>query len=723
MSASLGTAESLRGICVIGRSDFNTGIGTVTAAAAELLARTYHVTLCTPRMPGEGAVQLPSGRYVPLTTRPEGYAAYVFTDVLWNGALDFNYHSVPDHGLRVAHMAYDSDRLPDEWVRILNERFDLALFSSEYLVGVARASGVTIPVGSLPIGLELEPLLATRYRRPLPQVTRMGAVSAFHARKNQDLLVEGFIRAFGNDPSVDLTIHSNLAFGDVYERVQAMVASAAVTNIHLVHNDLTTADKDRLIAGLDVYVNVSAGEGYSIGPREALALGKPLVLSRIPAHDELQGVPGVFPVEPIGYQPAAYPEIDDRIMGRQALFDADSIAVALQQAREFAVSPDAAATVGERRRSAARFSYTSLASSYAAVIDPDSRIESAAPVSEYLSVPAPAVERARAAGGAHGWRLGGRRLVVPAHDGGFFSIFNTFMTHLVWGTIDREYTMVLPDWRVDSLIERSKNDPIESFCYGQPEDGNIWTSLFEPLFGLTRDQLDDPGFLSTNAETPRLLHNERNEPNLTYTNAYKLYIDPDFIRFRRQYHGALERHVRLLPHYRAEIDAFVDDTIAGRFTIGVHVKHPSHAIEQASGSMADRFEYVDRVRRELRTRGISANSDDWAVFVATDQERVRNLFQDEFGDHVVGFDDVARSPEATDVRFDQLPDNERLRSGHQFQHQMAADRSNWSTRLAWEVWRDAEALAASDVVVHAVSNVATAVSYLNPDNVMRSYDG
>ncbi len=715
--------EELRGICVIGRSDFHTGIGTVTAAAAELLARRYHVTLCTPRMPGEGAVLLPSGRYVPLTNRPEGFAAYVFTDVLWNGALDFNYLSVPDHGIRIAHMAYDSDRLPEEWVRILNERFELALFSSEYLVGVAEASGVTIPVGSLPIGLELEPLLATRYRRPLPQVTRFGAVSAFHARKNQDLLVEGFIRAFGNDPSVDLTIHSNLAFGDAYDRVQAMVASAAVTNIHLVHDDLSTAEKDRLIAGFDVYVNVSAGEGYSIGPREALALGKPLVLSRIPAHDELQGVAGVFPVEPIGYQPAAYPEIDNRIMGRQALLDADSVAAALVQAREFAVSPEAAATAGDRRRSAGRFSYTALAASYAAVVDPDSRIESADPVSEYFAVPEAAAATARAAGGSHGSRLGGRKLVIPAHDGGFFSIFNTFMTHLVWGTIDGEYTMVLPDWRVDSLIERSKSDPIVSFCYGQPEDGNVWTSLFEPLYGLSREQLDDPDYLFEHADLPRLLHNERNEPNLTYTNAHKLYIDPDFIRFRRQYNGVLERHVRLLPHYRAEIDAYVADQVAGRFTIGVHVKHPSHAIEQAGGSMADRFEYVDRVRRELRTHGLSAASSDWAVFVATDQERVRNLFVEEFGEHVIGFDDVARSPEEKDLEFDQLPEEDRLRNGHQLQHQMAADRSNWSTRLAWEVWRDAEALAASDVVVHAVSNVATAVSYLNPDNVMRSYDG
>jgi hypothetical protein len=44
---------------------------------------------------------------------------------------------------------------------------------------------------------------------------------------------------------------------------------------------------------------------------------------------------------------------------------------------------------------------------------------------------------------------------------------------------------------------------------------------------------------------------------------------------------------------------------------------------------------------------------------------------------------------------------------------MAAKPSEWSLRLAWEVWRDAEAMAASDVLLHSVTNVATAVSYLS----------
>ena len=44
--------------------------------------------------------------------------------------------------------------------------------------------------------------------------------------------------------------------------------------------------------------------------------------------------------------------------------------------------------------------------------------------------------------------------MVQAHDAGFFSLFNTFMTHLVWGLRDERVSMVVPDWDVSRLIER-----------------------------------------------------------------------------------------------------------------------------------------------------------------------------------------------------------------------------------------------------------------------------
>jgi hypothetical protein len=96
-----------------------------------------------------------------------------------------------------------------------------------------------------------------------------------------------------------------------------------------------------------------------------------------------------------------------------------------------------------------------------------------------------------------------------------------------------------------------------------------------------------------------------------------------------------------------------------------------------------------------------------------------NLFQQEFGDHVIRFADVERIPTETDAQFDQLPADQKAVNGHQLQHLMAADFSRWSPRLAWEVIRDAQVMASADVLLHAVSNVATAASFLGPDVDMR----
>jgi hypothetical protein len=148
--------------------------------------------------------------------------------------------------------------------------------------------------------------------------------------------------------------------------------------------------------------------------------------------------------------------------------------------------------------------------------------------------------------------------------------------------------------------------------------------------------------------------------------------------------------------------------------VAAHVKHPSHSVEQPNGTIAERHEYVQEVRDALAHRGVAEGSDDWRVFLATDQDRVVALFDEEFGDRVIRFDDVERIDVQTDAAFDGLDPEQQVQNGHQIQHILAADRARWSTRLAWEVWRDAEAMAASDVLIHAVSNVATAVSYLGP---------
>ncbi len=701
---------------MIGRSNFESAIGSVGFATAELLARSFPVSFLPTEEDArrEDFVTLPNGRRLPVCRDPARIEASVFCDVLWNGIADLNWTLAPAGSLKYAWLTHDSDRLPPRAVELLNTHFDLVIAASPHQVELARVSGVESPVAVLPLPLELEGLLL----RPLASagggVVRFGSVAAFHPRKGNDVLVEAFLSRFAGRDDRELVLHSNLAFGPVVERVQTMIDRAGAQNVRVSHGWLSHAEKEDLIRSFDVFVSCSRGEGYSIGPREALACGKVVVASKVGGHQDLDGVPGVFLVEPELAVPARYPEIDNLVFGEQRAVAAVAVGHALEAALEFVGSPACARTAQDRRNRAREWSFSRLAGSMAALIDPSIGRYRAASPPLGVSVP-PEFERVvddRL--GRRADRIGGvRRQVCEAYDAGFFSIFNSFMSHLVWQEREDRCHAVLPDWNVERL-DRRLGGRAKSFCYGQPGDGNLWLKLFAPLFGATDAEMQDEDWLWRHAEAPAFRHNEKREPLLTYTHAYKLYQSRDFEAWRRQYHRVLSEQVRLRPELQAEIDAFAAAHLATPVLIAAHVRHPSHTVEQPGGRIAHTETYIERVRDEVRKRGADPNGPGWAVFVATDQDRVLHRFRAEFGDRAVFYPEARRTRADEDAAFDALTPEQQNREGHQLQHLVAADRENWNWRMAWEVVRDAYTMARCDCLLHVVSNVSTAVAYMNP---------
>lgn len=711
-----------RGICVMGRRSFGTGIGLLTESLVELLARRYDVRVFdihTPAVDGD-QIRLTSGRVAPMAATLDGFAVYFYADVLWNGASFTEYVAPPVTGYRIAYLAFDSDELPPEWVRILNRDFDAVYFTSDHLIDIARSSGVDIEIGALPLGLDIEAQVARRYRGVSGGRVRFGTLSAYHPRKGLEAIVSAFLSEFGSSPEVELVIHSNVAHGQTADTVRSMVETARSGNITLSTAHLSDAEKNALLESFDVYVNASSGEGYSAGPREALSFGKCLVVTELGAHQPLLGPPGVFGVSLLYDAPAIYPEIDGRQFGTQQIPDTESLRVQLRAAFDFVRTEEASSTAAARKARGAEFSLRSLERSFWAVVDPDSRdLKPGLQLNPRAELPVGQGVGIRSYAGRHGRRLGSARLVVPSHDAGFFSLFNSYVSHLVWSMHDSPQQLVLPDWDAGRLLERLDGEMPVSYCYSRPDQGNLWNHLFEAPYGLAPEELDDVEFLWDGATRPKFLHNESREPLLTYIHAFRLYHDPQFSRIRKQYAAVLRDHVRLLPPLQAEVDDFLRLHRDGRFLVAAHIKHPSHAIEQPDGSIADRHSYIDRVRKAVAERGIRESDDGWAVFLATEQERVVELFREEFGDHVLQFSDVERIPTARDLLFDELDDDQKVQDGHQLQHILAADVARWSPRLAWEVIRDAHVMASADVLFHAVSNVATAASFLGADVDMR----
>lgn len=704
-------------ICVVGRCSFQSGIGSLSYATAEILSRSFPTCFLPtePHLRDEDEIVLPNGRVLPVCKDPSRIKASFFCDVLWNGMHDFNYALVPPKSLKYVWFVFDSDRLPPRWTQLLNGHFDLALATSPHLLDVAHANGVEVPMACVPLPLDLDPLLAEGLPPRDRNRVRFGCVAAFHPRKGVETLLEAFLSLYAGRPDVELVLHSNLAIGPTLDRVQRLIARTDATNVLVSHGALAEAEKNALIRSFDVFVNCSRGEGYSIGPREALAYGKSLVLSDVGGHRDLAGLPGVFLVPPDTVFPARYPEIDNLVFGEQRAVSAPAVAQALEAARTFAQSDEYDPTVRARRDFAAGCSFSRLSSTVAALVDPSIARFRAGPKPAHVAVPARFEQAVEARLGHRADSIAGmRRQVCPAYDAGFFSIFNAFMSHLVWQQQEERCHAVLPDWDVGRLTSRQGSKSVLSFCYGQPQDGNLWLKLFEPLYGATADDMQDPDWLWRHAEEPETRHNEAREPLMTYVHAYKLYQDQAFAAWRRQYHRLFKQHVRLRPELAEEIEQFSAAHLQVPLLIAAHVRHPSHTVEQPGAVIAHTEAYVDAIRDQVERRGLDPAGSDWRVFLATDQERVVRRFREEYGDRVACYDDVRRTRSDEDAAFDALSKEEQNRDGHQLQHLVAADRANWSSRMAWEVVRDAFTMARCHCLLHVVSNVSTAVAYMNP---------
>ena len=706
-------------ICVIGRCDFNSGIGAMTYAACEMLSRAYPTCILPtdPSLRNGPAVFLPNGRHIPVCHNPNAIKVSLFCDVLWNGVHDRNFLLVPQDSLRIAWIVFDSDVLPAMWVDILNNRFDLLLVTSPHLLATAQRSGVDIPAACMPIPLDLAGALAASTPRRPSGLVRFGSVAAFHPRKNTAAVVDAFAAAFRKRSDVSLVLHSNLAFAGMDASLRTLIQQAGAANITLSHAALPAAEKDNLLREFDVFVNCSRGEAYSIGPREALATGCALVLSDIGGHADLRGIPGVFLIPAEIEMPARYPEIDNMVVGRQRTPTLAAIQKALVEAREFALSPAFEDTMRARRTAAAQWSFDTLATPFAALMDPALKLfRKAVRPNQDVIVPKGYERTVTRHLGSRASRFRHvNRLVTLGHDGGFFSIFNAFISHAVWGQREDRCHAVLPDWDVGRMLAAQGSKPMLSFCYGRPEDGNIWCRLFEPIFGFSAAEMNDPDILYERATRPTYVHNELCEPKMTYVHAYKLYGSPEFSAWRRQYHDVFARHVRPRADLLADIESFAARHFEGRLAIAAHVRHPSHTVEQPGAVIAHEDAYIAQIYKTLAEHGLSPNDDGFTIFLATDQERVVSRFRHIFGERVACLSGVRRTSDAEDAAYGVLSEKEKHGDGHQLQHLVAANRSAWSLSMAEEVIRDAWLMARCNVLLHVVSNVSTAASYINPD--------
>lgn len=231
----------------------------------------------------------------------------ILTDVI-SYKNNYFYKNVPETKIKLAYSMFEADKLPSQWVLALNKYFDAVVVPDKTLVGIYKGSGVKIPIFVINLPVYLEAMLAKPPKSKASHPFVFGVSAGFTPRKNYNVLLEAFAYEFKNDPNVVLKIHGS--WGDS-QRVKDKIKRLGLTNVHLMAEVLTRGQYTEFMRSLDCYVYLSVGEGYSLTPREAIALGIPCILSYHTVHMMMGGLKSVVKVPASSCIRAYFPEMGE----------------------------------------------------------------------------------------------------------------------------------------------------------------------------------------------------------------------------------------------------------------------------------------------------------------------------------------------------------------------------------------------------------------------------
>lgn len=191
-------------------------------------------------------------------------------------------HKVPDGFIKIAYSMLESSLIPQIWVDILNN-LDAVAVPDQWLVDVYKNSGVNVPVFVLPLGIYLDEFSKKEVKPKRKNEFVFGCSAGDWDRKNLNLIVDSFYKAFCNSKKIFLKIHSR----HLNNKIKIKLNKLNCKNIKLLEKGLNQNEYIEFLSSLNCYVLLSKGEGFSITPRESLALGIPCIISNNTAHQTI----------------------------------------------------------------------------------------------------------------------------------------------------------------------------------------------------------------------------------------------------------------------------------------------------------------------------------------------------------------------------------------------------------------------------------------------------
>jgi len=178
---------------------------------------------------------------------------------------------------QIGYTPWESTEIKKEWAERMN-LCDEVWGTSDWVAEVFKNNGVTVPIKVYPHGIEK--IWVPKRRKILEgQPLKFLHVGEPAPRKSGQLVVDTFIKMFGNNPDYQLTIKSHhfhsIRVYDKYGRFSN--PEDIYSNIKCINEDYSAEQLVALYHSHHVLIYPSWGEGFGFIPLQALATGMPTI--------------------------------------------------------------------------------------------------------------------------------------------------------------------------------------------------------------------------------------------------------------------------------------------------------------------------------------------------------------------------------------------------------------------------------------------------------------